>query len=163
MSFPNIKIFRRNCFIPDYYDIPYDRIHVGASCPSQHLATLSRMLAPGGILLTPCGNDLLKISVDYSNPPKATRESVLAVIYGELIITPTSDVNVAAQEINDIHNTVSEWKRIVLKVADQPDSYLKLLKPDIIKCLMPFLSVHPSQYHVLVEQRKQLTAVVNKT
>jgi len=162
ISFKNIKITLRNCFIPDFYDILYDRIHVGASCPLKLLHVLSNMLAPGGILLTPSGNDLLKISVDHSNPPKPTKESVLAVIYGELIIPPVATIESAIFEIKDIQQIVAAWKAAVMKAADQSDNYLKLLKPDIIKYLMPFLSVHPTQYRILVEQRKQLTAP-NKT
>lgn len=40
----------------------YDRIHVGACCPTARLQSLIDLLKPGGILVTPNEDALLKIT-----------------------------------------------------------------------------------------------------
>lgn len=37
-----------------------DRIHCGASCPHKFKHTLYEMLKPGGIIVTPIGNNLIR-------------------------------------------------------------------------------------------------------
>eukprot|EP00613_Pedinella_sp_CCMP2098_P018883 CAMPEP_0171773058 /NCGR_PEP_ID=MMETSP0991-20121206/55073_1 /TAXON_ID=483369 /ORGANISM="non described non described, Strain CCMP2098" /LENGTH=505 /DNA_ID=CAMNT_0012378735 /DNA_START=284 /DNA_END=1801 /DNA_ORIENTATION=+ len=61
----------------------YDRIYVGASCPSSLKDKLLRSLTLGGLLVAPVGDELLKIRrVDilddhnYATPPRSRRSSV---------------------------------------------------------------------------------------
>ena len=62
----------------------YDRIHVGASCPLEHLGRLTALLGPeGGCIVTPVApSDLRLISV---SPAGVTTQRVLSQVrYGEL-------------------------------------------------------------------------------
>ncbi len=62
----------------------YDRIHVGASCPLEHLGRLTALLGPeGGCIVTPVApSDLRLISV---SPDGVTTQRVLSQVrYGEL-------------------------------------------------------------------------------
>jgi len=54
----NCNFENRNCFIPDFENRKFDRIHCGASCPVGVLPKLIDLLNPNGILVTPCGSFL---------------------------------------------------------------------------------------------------------
>lgn len=65
----------------------YDRVHVGASCPADRVASLLPLLRPeGGMIVTPVSpNDLRQITVDADG---TVEQTVLSQVrYGELEVT----------------------------------------------------------------------------
>ncbi len=74
----------------------YDRIHVGASCPLEHLGRLTALLGPeGGCIVTPVApSDLRLISV---SPTGVTTQRVLSQVrYGELEVRRDSSGRIAS-------------------------------------------------------------------
>lgn len=57
----SIKLILRNVFLPDIDDTKYDRIHVGACCPEANLPALIALLNPGGVLVTPFADRLIRV------------------------------------------------------------------------------------------------------
>jgi protein-L-isoaspartate(D-aspartate) O-methyltransferase len=93
----NVKFFLRNCFLPSVDDIKYDRIHVGACCPQSHLQFLYDLLAPGGILVTPYGDRLLKATKSKDGTIK--EETLMQVRYGDLVLPSEAEIKEAKREV----------------------------------------------------------------
>eukprot|EP00741_Cyanophora_paradoxa_P021954 tig00021432_g21191.t1 len=81
---------RRNVFLLDPADETFDRIHVGASCPREKVKALQELLRPGGVLVTPCGCELLRIRKDAAGRPLAP-----SVRYGDLQVPTAVEVMAA--------------------------------------------------------------------
>lgn len=79
----NVSFERRNVFVSDLDDrtwsrflsydfvfatlnllIDRDRIHVGASCPQKHKHSIYELLRPGGVVVMPLGNHLIRAEKD---------------------------------------------------------------------------------------------------
>jgi len=90
----NCEFETRNCFIPDMLDRKFDRIHCGASCPIMKLKDLVSLLKPSGILVTPCGSELLKITKDLEGE-NFTKKNLTSVRYGELVVPSKIEVHQA--------------------------------------------------------------------
>lgn len=95
--FPDIKNVRfmlGNCFTwsPPAEILArggYDRIHVGATCPQERTDALFRLLAPGGVLVTPIGHSLVKVV--KARDGTITQTDTMSVLYGDLVLpTPES-------------------------------------------------------------------------
>jgi len=93
----HVKFFKRNCFLPDPEERKYDRIHVGACCPEAHLHLLIEMLNPGGILVTPYGDHLLKVKKGMDG--KTVKEELMAVRYSDLILPSEAEIKHARVEM----------------------------------------------------------------
>jgi len=89
----NIKLFLRNIFLPDPEEMKYDRIHVGACCPEANLPGLIALLNPGGILVTPFADRLIRVKKDMSG--KAVTETITSVRYGDLVVPSEAEVKQA--------------------------------------------------------------------
>jgi len=85
IDFSNTTFELRNCFITDLEGRTYDRIHVGACCPLYKLTDLQKLLAPGGIMVTPYADKLIKVKKD-PNTLQITTKEVAAVKYSDLIV-----------------------------------------------------------------------------
>jgi protein-L-isoaspartate(D-aspartate) O-methyltransferase len=93
IDLPQVKFFLRNCFLPDSEERKYDRIHVGACCPETRLKDLYALLNPRGILITPCGDKLIKCTKDLQGNVKV--EPISSVRYGDLVIPSELEVKAA--------------------------------------------------------------------
>eukprot|EP00761_Pharyngomonas_kirbyi_P005885 gb/GECH01005891.1/.p1 GENE.gb/GECH01005891.1/~~gb/GECH01005891.1/.p1 ORF type:complete len:500 (+),score=113.28 gb/GECH01005891.1/:1-1500(+) len=82
-----------NCFLPS--DMTFDRIYVGASCPQGQLENLITLLEPGGIMTTPCGEEMLKITKNKNN--SIEKEVLMRVRYGDLSVP--SDVEIRSAQL----------------------------------------------------------------
>jgi len=84
----------RNCFLPDLEGRKYDRIHVGACCPTPRLDSLIDLLQPGGILVTPNEDALVKITKSLDG--KSTSLAKLASVrYGDLKVPSEAEIKEA--------------------------------------------------------------------
>jgi len=75
----------------------YDRIHVGACCPEAQLDNLVKKLVPGGILVTPYTDKLVKVTKEKDG--KYKMEKLMAVRYGDLAIPSEAEIQSAKKEI----------------------------------------------------------------
>lgn len=73
----------------------YDRIHVGAQCPTGHEHRLYRLLKPGGMLVAPINDSMTRVVKDENGECHETQFT--AVRYGELIL-PGRDEPAAPME-----------------------------------------------------------------
>lgn len=89
----NIKFFNRNCFIPDVDEQKYDRIHVGACIPESKLQNLVDLLNPGGILVGPYGDRLLKATKLPGG--EIEEETLMQVRYSDLILPSEAEIRQA--------------------------------------------------------------------
>lgn len=91
LDLTNISFEQRNIFLPDIHERKWDRIHVGACCPQRMKHVLYELLKPGGILIMPIGNHLVKAVKDEGG---YTSETVLMdVRYGELELPSPDEVD----------------------------------------------------------------------
>ncbi len=60
IGFP--EFFRGNalCVSPECFH-RYDRVYCGAAVPSEHIPFIQQLVKPGGILILPCGDQLVKV------------------------------------------------------------------------------------------------------
>lgn len=86
ISVANIHVQVSNGMVPRLRK--YDRIYCGASCPPKMLQSLYDLLDRKGILVTPCGDQMLKIEKDAQG--NVSFASFMDVRFGELVV-PTSD------------------------------------------------------------------------
>mmetsp|Transcript_13659 Transcript_13659/g.36683 ORF Transcript_13659/g.36683 Transcript_13659/m.36683 type:complete len:754 (+) Transcript_13659:75-2336(+) len=64
----------------------FDKIHSGAACAPEHLTGLVRLLRPGGVLVTPSDERMLKLTLDVSGSGRVKREPFGHVRYGNLVV-----------------------------------------------------------------------------
>jgi hypothetical protein len=97
-TFDHVKFFRRNCFLPSIDDTLYDKIHVGACCPDAKIQDLYNLLAPGGTLVTPYGDRLIKAVKDRE---KLTMNvtTLVEVRYSDLLLPSAAEVKEAQKQI----------------------------------------------------------------
>lgn len=93
MDLSNIKLFVRNVFLPDPEEMKFDRIHVGACCPEVNLPALIALLNPGGVLVTPFADRLIRVKKDLAG--KAETETITSVRYGDLVVPSEAEVKQA--------------------------------------------------------------------
>jgi len=93
LQIKNIKFEKRNCFLPDVDNISYDRIHVGACCPESYLEYLLNILKPCGILVTPYGDKLIKVS--KNDKGEIRQETLVGVRYSDLILPSDAEIKEA--------------------------------------------------------------------
>eukprot|EP01118_Nematostelium_gracile_P001884 TRINITY_DN1194_c0_g1_i4.p1 TRINITY_DN1194_c0_g1~~TRINITY_DN1194_c0_g1_i4.p1 ORF type:complete len:467 (+),score=130.95 TRINITY_DN1194_c0_g1_i4:23-1423(+) len=93
----NVEFLVRNAFLPIPGYASFDRIHVGACCPEAQTQSLFTLLAPNGILVTPLGDKLVKVTKDANNNIKI--EKLLAVAYSDLIVPSEAEIKAAKIEL----------------------------------------------------------------
>jgi hypothetical protein len=96
VELPNLQFSKRNCFVPDPEELLYDRIHVGACCPESYLTHLYALLKPGGIIVTPFGDRLLKATKQPDGT--VSEETLMQVRYSDLILPSDAEVQQAKKE-----------------------------------------------------------------
>lgn len=96
LEFSNISFEVRNCFLPDIEERMYDRIHVGACCPTPRLQSLIDLLKPGGVMVTPNEDALVKITKSADGKSTAL-EKLASVRYGDLKVP--SDVEIKEAQL----------------------------------------------------------------
>jgi len=99
----NVEFYVRNCFLPTARPEVYDRIHVGACCPEAQLDNLVKKLAPGGILVTPYTDKIVKVTKDKDG--KYKMEKLMAVRYGDLIIPSEAEIQLTKKQIEKEKST----------------------------------------------------------
>lgn len=119
IEFKNLKFFVRNCFLPMAQSRTYDRIHVGACCPEAFLNQLISLLSPGGILVTPYGDRLVRITKDLKGNTKTER--LMGVRYSDLILPSEAEIKDALREIEQEKAT-----RIIVPENDFVNDFAKL-------------------------------------
>jgi len=97
LDFSNVEFSVRNCFLPFPEKVLFDRIHVGACCPESQTQSLFKLLKPGGILVTPLGDKLVKVTKDDKENIKI--EKLLAVAYSDLIVPSEAEIKEALVQI----------------------------------------------------------------
>jgi len=135
LDFTNIKLILRNVFLPDPDETKYDRIHVGACCPEANLPVLIALLNPGGVLVTPYADRLIRVRKDLSG--KSETETITSVRYGDLVVPSDAEVKQAllnvesrrAERVLVPPNTLAEdfarlvncqeWSDIRFRVGDR--------------------------------------------
>lgn len=88
----------RNCFIADVLGRTFDRIHVGACCPTRKLEDLQELLNPGGIIVTPYADNLIKITKDPVTL-KCSKVEIVPVRYGDLILPSEQEMRQAEIDV----------------------------------------------------------------
>lgn len=88
----------------------YDRIHVGACCPKANLPDLYNLLAPGGVLVTPFMDKLIRVVKDMQNNI-TTNETLAHVRYGDLVVPSEAEL---AQAVF----AAEKYRAMLVKVPD---------------------------------------------
>jgi len=94
VELPNVHFEVRNCFLPDIEERKYDRIHVGACCPTPRMQVLIDLLKPGGILVTPNEDSLVKVTKSQDGQSAST-EKLASVRYGDLKVPSDAEIKEA--------------------------------------------------------------------
>jgi protein-L-isoaspartate(D-aspartate) O-methyltransferase len=97
-TFDHVKFFKRNCFLPSIDGTLYDKIHVGACCPDAKIQDLYNLLLPGGTLVTPYGDRLIKSTKDLAG--KITTVTLVEVRYSDLLLPSTAEIKEAQIQID---------------------------------------------------------------
>jgi len=93
----HVKFFKRNCFLPSPVPVLYDRIHAGCCCPESHIQFLQNLLKPGGILVTPFGDRLVKVVKEQDGNVKMT--TLVSVRYSDLTLPSDAEIKEARKYI----------------------------------------------------------------
>lgn len=93
MDLSHVKFEERNVFLPDPEERKFDRIHCAACVPKAHLAELIALLNPGGRLVTPFDDRLIRVDKNIDGTVKQT--TLAAVRYSDLIIPSEADIRAA--------------------------------------------------------------------
>jgi protein-L-isoaspartate(D-aspartate) O-methyltransferase len=96
-TFDHVKFFKRNCFLPTIDNILYDKIHVGACCPDAKIQELYNILAPGGVLVTPYGDRLIR--AEKGADGKVNVQTLVEVRYSDLLLPSSAEIKEAQKEI----------------------------------------------------------------
>jgi protein-L-isoaspartate(D-aspartate) O-methyltransferase len=94
LELPNVHFEVRNCFLPDLQERKYDRIHVGACCPTPRLQSLIDLLPPNGVLVTPNEDSLVKITKS-ADGQSTTVDKLASVRYGDLKVPSEAEIKEA--------------------------------------------------------------------
>lgn len=109
VSISNINLFVGNGLLPTLKK--YDRIYCGASCPEKQLHWLYNMLDRNGILVTPCGDHMLKVVKDAQG--QVTFSYFMDVRFGELVQPSTEEVEKAYANTCCMYSKFHKAKRNV--------------------------------------------------
>lgn len=93
----NVSFTVQNCFLPVLNMTQYDRIHVGACCPESKLMELIKLLKPGGILVTPYQDKLVKVTKDAGG--HTNTQQLMSVRYGDLVVPSDAEIKEASRII----------------------------------------------------------------
>jgi len=96
----------RNCFLEALEPKLFDRIHVGASCPRAHIAELTALLKPGGIMVLPNESEMLVLKKGMDS--EITEEIIALVRYSSLTIPSASD-----QKLHKVQNALKRMKATI--------------------------------------------------
>jgi len=96
-NFDNLSFIKRNCFLPSPEPILYDRIHVGCCCPEAKISFFYDLLKPGGVLVTPYGDELLKATKELDGT--ITKQTLAAVRYSDLLLPSDAEIREAFKAI----------------------------------------------------------------
>lgn len=96
-NFDYVKFFRRNCFLPSVDGLKYDKIHVGACCPDAKIHELYDLLVPGGTLVTPYGDRLIKAVKKEDGTMDIT--TLVDVRYSDLLLPSLAEIKEAQKQI----------------------------------------------------------------
>jgi len=97
MDFSNVKFYLRNCFLPVFNPLQYDRIHVGACCPEAKLKDLVTLLKPNGVLVTPLLDKMVRVTKSADGKSHETK-FLMAVRYGDLIVPSDAEIKDAERQ-----------------------------------------------------------------
>jgi len=97
IDFGNIKFFKRNCFLPAPEPMKYNRVHVGCCCPESKINFLYDLVLPGGVLVTPFGDELLKASKGMDGT--ITKDIIASVRFSDLTLPSDAEVKEAFKAI----------------------------------------------------------------
>jgi len=124
----NCKFFVRNCFLPVFNSLKYDRIHVGACCPEKLLPQLVELLKVNGSLVTPLLDKIVKVTrLDDSHPPNFKVEAKMSVRYGDLIIPSDAEMKEAQRQVERQKRTTivipdSKFSEDFSQLINEPNS-----------------------------------------
>jgi len=125
LDFTNVEFAVRNCFLPFPEPQQFDRIHVGACCPEAQTQNLLSLLAPNGILVTPLGDKLVKVTKDSKGNVKI--EKLLAVAYSDLVVPSEAEIKEALIQIER-----NKSQLIIVPASTYDMDFLKLFNhPEI--------------------------------
>jgi len=127
INLTNVSFEKRNVFLPDLHHRRWDRIHVGASCPQKEKHKLYELLKPGGILVMPISNALVRIEKDKNGITKETK--LLDVRYSELIL-PTPD------QITEYDRLLS--LQVILPASNIRVDYIKMFNNQLLSDIVFF-------------------------
>jgi len=89
-----IELEARNCFLPTYPERLFDRIHVGACIPEAYLDQLLALLEPGGILVGPYGDELVRMNKDTTSG-EVKKTAIASVRYSDLTLPSHAELREA--------------------------------------------------------------------
>lgn len=107
LELPNVHFEVRNCFLPDLEERKYDRIHVGACCPTPRLQSLIDLLPPNGVLVTPNEDSLVKITKS-ADGQSTTVDKLASVRYGDLKVPSEAEIKEAQMALERKRATTIE-------------------------------------------------------
>lgn len=130
-----------NCLNLSVENRLYDRVYCGAACPPERQEVLQNMVKVGGILVTPVGDQLLKIK--RLGPTEFTSENILPVSFASLIVpshTENPDEAVIMPEVHplslqsisriSIRNAIRSTFEFNLPVPKASKSCRKVRRPE---------------------------------
>jgi len=142
-TFDNVKFFKRNCFLPSIDHILYDKIHVGACCPDAKIQELYDILAPGGTLVTPYGDRLIKSVKDMNGV--VTTTTLIEVRYSDLLLPSSAEIKEAHIQIE-----IERANKIVVPVDKRLKKLGVQVNNKVCSDLLFEINGHPIYAHKIV-------------
>eukprot|EP01127_Copromyxa_protea_P013380 TRINITY_DN3591_c0_g1_i7.p1 TRINITY_DN3591_c0_g1~~TRINITY_DN3591_c0_g1_i7.p1 ORF type:complete len:501 (+),score=59.78 TRINITY_DN3591_c0_g1_i7:66-1505(+) len=130
----NVSFIKRNCFLPVANPILYDRIHVGCCCPETKLQFLYALLKPGGVLVTPYGDELIRAKKDMSG--NVTVKALVGVRYSDLTLPSDAEIKEAEREIK-----IARANSIVVLGESIQDNFGELYSNNYLSDIILFFSL----------------------
>ena len=92
LAAPSCRFITGNGLLLSSYKRTYDRVYCGAECPRRLIPRLQSLLKPGGVLVVPSGNELIRISRTdtggLGGPPAFSTETLTQVRFSQLSVPP---------------------------------------------------------------------------
>eukprot|EP01105_Mastigella_eilhardi_P018182 TRINITY_DN4205_c0_g1_i4.p1 TRINITY_DN4205_c0_g1~~TRINITY_DN4205_c0_g1_i4.p1 ORF type:complete len:393 (-),score=98.83 TRINITY_DN4205_c0_g1_i4:26-1204(-) len=103
----HMELSVHNCLLPTAPEVTFDRIYCGASCPKYLLYRLCLLLAPGGLLVGPVVNSLVRVR-KHPRTQALEETRMFSVRFGQLVLPDPEEERAAYESVTA--QALADWQ-----------------------------------------------------